>query len=104
MGTRDWRDDNPSKFYNRKRKHELMKQYGITPMEYDDMLERQEYLCAICSTDTPGHKGMFMVDHCHGTGVVRGLLCNTCNSGLGMFKDNVELLAKAIEYLNKDRS
>lgn len=102
--TSEWRENvDPNKLYNRKRKYELMKEYGITPMEYDDMLEEQEFRCAICSTDVPGHKGMFMVDHDHETGVVRGLLCNTCNSGLGMFKDNTDLMLKAIDYLKRER-
>ena len=45
--------------------------------------------------------GRLFVDHCHNTGKYRGLLCVTCNTGLGAFKDNVDLMQKAIEYLNE---
>lgn len=59
----------------------LIAQYGITSAQYDEMLEAQGGVCAICRTDTPGAKKKFFhVDHCHDTGEVRGLLCMSCNS------------------------
>lgn len=64
------------------------------------LLEAQDNRCAICGTDEPGGRGDgFVVDHCHSTGRIRGLLCSACNTGLGLFKDNAETLAKAIKYL-----
>jgi len=83
----------------------LKKQYGITLDEYDPMLEQQKGVCAICgeketNLDTrTGRIFELAVDHCHETGKVRGLLCTKCNTGLGAFKDSVELLNKAINYL-----
>lgn len=62
------------------------------------MLEEQGGVCAICGTGN-GQK-MLHVDHDHGTGRVRGLLCHQCNRVLGLAHDNPELMRKAIEYLS----
>lgn len=64
------------------RRHSLKSKYGITIEEFDLLLEKQNYCCAICKTDTPGGRGNFHVDHNHETGVVRGLLCHLCNVAL----------------------
>lgn len=75
--------------------------YGITPADYDAMLESQAGRCAICQTDDPASRsGSWHVDHCHDTGVVRGLLCTRCNIGLGQFRDDAARLRAAIDYLN----
>ncbi len=58
-------------------------------------------VCGICLNIDPGKKGVFVVDHCHSTGKVRGLLCYSCNIAIGLFKDNTELLEKAIFYLRE---
>ena len=72
-------------------------------LEYDDyllMYEQQDGKCKICNTDKElGTVNGLLVDHCHTTNKVRGLLCNRCNSGLGHFEDNLELLNNAIEYI-----
>lgn len=86
------------------RKSELKRRYGMNPEDYDVMLIAQNFRCAICRTDTPGGAGRFHVDHCHTTGAVRALLCHECNTGLGKFKDNPELLAQAITYLETHRA
>lgn len=69
------------------------------------MHERQGDRCAVCGVDATSKKnahhkyaGLF-VDHCHSTGRVRGLLCHQCNVGLGNFRDDPALLAKAAAYL-----
>lgn len=74
--------------------------YGIEHGTYDALLAAQNNVCAICGTADPG-TGMtrFAIDHCHGSKVVRGLLCNNCNNGLGRFKDNPDRLRKAATYL-----
>lgn len=86
----------------------LSKEYGITLADYDRMCKEQEGRCAICGTDDtsaptrhPTAPKRFRVDHNHTTGEVRGLLCNSCNLGLGSFKDNVSHLAAAITYIRK---
>jgi hypothetical protein len=78
----------------------------LTTEQYTQMLESQNYGCAICKTLKHGHNpgktgGSFAVDHDHTTGQVRGLLCTRCNPGLGFFLDRIDLLQAAIEYLNK---
>jgi hypothetical protein len=85
-------------------KKHYKKKYGITLNKYNDMLSAQGGVCAICSQPETrmlrGKVAALSVDHCHTTGKVRGLLCNRCNIGLQMFKDNAELIQKASEYLN----
>jgi len=91
------------KEYNRR--SVLKAKYGITAEEYDQMLLKQENVCAICGLEAGGGRGAesrLAVDHNHETGKVRGLLCNNCNNGLGRFKDNPELLRKAIDYLSAE--
>lgn len=82
------------------KRHHLFKNYGMTQEDYDEMLVSQNYSCAICG-DSPPYT--LNVDHCHTTGVVRGLLCWECNIGIGKFKDDTNLLLKTIEYLEASR-
>jgi len=72
--------------------------YGITVGEFKQMHIAQDGKCAICNTVPKTKRGLH-VDHHHGTGKVRGLLCHGCNVALGSFKEDVTLLNKAIEYL-----
>ena len=87
------------------RARELRREYGITPEHYDLMLSNQQGRCAICGTDKPeDSKGRgFHVDHDHLHGEVRGLLCGTCNWGLGHFRDDVDRLEQAVRYLRGKR-
>lgn len=81
---------------------ERYRKYGITGDEYDAMIEAQGYKCAICSEefDTSRQRSI-NVDHCHESGVVRGLLCKDCNTGLGHFRDNINTLISAATYLER---
>lgn len=83
------------------RKRDLIRDYGLTLPEYNDMIEIQESKCLICGTHLKDLLRGLCVDHCHTTGKVRGLLCHNCNSGLGLFKDNIEFLKSAILYLQE---
>lgn len=76
----------------------LKSDYGITLEQYKKMFADQHGQCKICGTSDPGDKS-FHVDHCHMTQRIRGLLCFNCNVGLGKFRDDPELLKKAVEYL-----
>lgn len=79
----------------------LRRLYGIEPEDYSRMLEAQCGGCAICGSTTYGYNGKekFAVDHCHETGKVRGLLCGPCNKGLGLFRDDIKTMNRAIAYL-----
>jgi hypothetical protein len=83
------------------RKSFLKTQYGISSDEYEFLLKKQFGECAICRSLSGHRKGStrLAVDHCHSTGKVRGLLCQPCNTALGIFKDDVRLLKRAIKYL-----
>lgn len=74
----------------------------------NDLLRNQNNLCAICEREisfTAAEKANKPhIDHNHDTGEVRGLLCLTCNTGIGMFGDSLELLEKAMKYLDRFES
>lgn len=78
-------------------KRKLASDFGMTPEDYWEMFDRQNGRCAICRA-LPGWKRL-AVDHDHETSDVRGLLCSQCNTGLGFFKDDPELVAEALSYL-----
>jgi hypothetical protein len=85
------------------RHYYLKYKYGITENQYDEMLKIQENKCAICeSTETKDKKvKRLVVDHCHKTGKIRGLLCSSCNKAIGLFEDSVFAMTNAIEYIKK---
>jgi hypothetical protein len=76
----------------------LMSSYGLTVEAFNKMFSDQQGLCAICGTSEWGRPSP-SIDHCHTSGKVRGLLCNNCNRGLGLFKDNFTFLMKAAHYV-----
>jgi hypothetical protein len=71
----------------------------FTLEDYDIVLESQGGVCAICKSTGSTHKKGLVVDHNHSTGVYRGILCAFCNSGLGYFKDDPEIIKKAMNYI-----
>lgn len=88
--------------YNRERS--LRVKFGITSADYDELLHKQGGGCAVCGTkydkqNATGGVRRLAVDHCHKTGVVRGLLCSNCNQAAGKLKDNVELIIKLALYI-----
>lgn len=98
----------PNGFYKRtckicdkrfKRVERLKRKYGDDALVIDDRIQAGEG-CEICGKVT----SKMVVDHCHDTGKVSGLLCNAHNIGIGMFDDNPELLMKAYEYLVRTRT
>lgn len=90
---KQWRRDKETA--NPKYHSSIYKNCGITPEQYQQMCEEQEWRCAICK-DIPKK---LVGDHCHTKGNFRGLICSHCNSGLGFFKDSPERMLSAIEYL-----
>lgn len=77
------------------RNHNMLTRYGLTAEQVDAMIDGQRGLCAICWKRPAEH-----VDHDHVSGVVRGMLCFTCNVGLGNFADDMDRIADAMLYLN----
>jgi hypothetical protein len=98
-----WRDAHPEKG----RAQQINYKFGITVDDYSRLFTKQGGRCAICGrpeTATRGGKTKWLaVDHDHETGKVRGLLCQTCNSALGLLNDDITLLLSARDYLLQHR-
>ena len=77
----------------------LEKKYGITVEQFDEMRVKQEYRCWICHKHESELGKILHIDHNHATGKVRALLCMHCNHAIGSFKENVNSLENAINYL-----
>lgn len=89
---------NPDYFVS---KH-LKNTYGITLEEYNGILQLQHHKCAGCGVEARNaQRQKLYVDHCHVTNKIRGLLCQHCNTALGMVKDNTETLINLVSYLNE---
>jgi len=92
---------------SRKRKLELV--YRMSEEDYNTMFSNQHGACAICGKPETGKRGQTIirlcVDHNHVTGKVRGLLCRTCNTGLGAFNSDImpEMILKAYQYLMENK-
>ena len=111
------KSNNPEKFLNWQREyrknnydtkirwHRIKSLFGIDKEIYEQMLLKQNNVCAICNQperlkSKTGRINDFLgVDHCHQTGKIRGLLCRKCNGALGGFNDAIEMLEAAIAYL-----
>lgn len=86
----------------KRRAADIKAKYGISRDQYEGMLERAGHVCEICGRDPRevSKKG-YCIDHCHDSGAVRGILCHPCNAALGNFRDDVDVMRRAIEYLEK---
>ena len=91
-----WRDTNPKEYKKSQLRQRRKREYGLSDEDMLKMLEKQLYKCEICHIDINWN---CHVDHSHENGKVRGLLCGSCNTGLGMMKDDIKILQSAIDYL-----
>src|SRR3990167_3179473 len=95
--SKEWQEKNPSK-----RLAQRLRPFGISVQEYQTILTEQNNKCAICerrrNIDHKRFKRLHL-DHNHKTGKVRGLLCSSCNLGLGKFRDDPTIIEKAAMYL-----
>lgn len=114
VSARSWDKNNPDKVKEqyrlakekppeplKVRNYMLKVRYNLTLDGYDQLLQNQQYKCALCKRDSRDMSYFLHVDHCHTTGKVRGLLCAPCNTYLGYSKDNPEVFQNAINYLAK---
>lgn len=113
--TRAWQAANPEKVKAQANKRVALglnraqirhRKYGIGATEYAAMLAAQGGVCAICGRAASGRKDSteLCVDHCHTSNQIRGLLCHSCNRGIGLLQDSEEVLEKALAYLRSCRS
>lgn len=115
---KEYNKNNPDKVKLRNKKYKVLNKdrykssslktrYNIDLEEYQQLLIKQNYSCAICHNPetTKDNKTnqvrMLAVDHCHKTGAVRGLLCQKCNQALGLLGDNMNIFLSAISYLER---
>lgn len=87
----------PKYYQNRKRRHKsqgMFRKYNLTLEEYERRCEAQNNECACC-----GQRAKLVIDHDHDTGELRGLICSSCNTGIGQLGDSIEGLQRAIDYL-----
>ena len=111
-GNREKHNEVARKYYQRHREEILryakrhnmeyyyLQKYSITPKQKKELIIKQHGVCAICGKLPNGRFKTLHIDHDHKTGRIRGLLCYSCNSGVGNFRDDVVLLLKAAKYLN----
>lgn len=100
---RDRRPRTPEEHRDQNLKRKYGSKFGAAA--FLEMLEAQNGCCALCEVSLEGRPTTRIhVDHCHDTGVVRGILCPNCNSALGKFGDSVERLRRAIRYLESGGS
>jgi hypothetical protein len=96
LNKKQWNMKNREKIKQLKKLNNIYRNYNLTKEQYNELLLKYNNRCAICD----GVQRL-SVDHCHSTGVVRGLLCGKCNGALGLFGDNLSKLTKAVEYLRE---
>lgn len=109
---RVWANKNRSKLkahYESKKEHyqlcerdrQYRKMYGFSVSEYDGLFIAQDGKCKMCGSDKSGSKTkVFVVDHCHATGKIRGLLCVKCNVAVGFIEKHLE---RALKYLSGEQ-
>lgn len=87
------------KGYKHFRNRKLIERYGITLVQYNEILKNQNGVCAVCKGTCTGRARNLHLDHCHTTGKVRGILCNYCNLAIGSARDNPKILRALATYL-----
>ena len=103
--TKQWRKNSPEGYTESTKRTKVKLKYGISVEDIENLMIQQNSLCALCknpiSFNSEEKKDKPHIDHDHESGIVRGLLCLTCNTGLGMFKDSFDLLEQAKQYLQR---
>jgi hypothetical protein len=92
--------ENPQRFAKANWAAKVRRSYGITVEHAEQTLVDQENKCAICLRDINEQRPP-KIDHCHATGKFRGILCQSCNTGLGLFRDDTASLERALQYIGR---
>jgi hypothetical protein len=74
----------------------MRRKFNLTDEQYAELMEHEN--CEVCGRDLSDKK---CIDHCHTTEKIRGVLCNNCNTALGLVGDSVQTLSKLIRYLER---
>ena len=98
-----WSGKNIAKLKERDRSYNLKRKFNMSTDDYQKMLEQQGGRCATCDKEKSSNGKRLAVDHCHTTGKIRGLLCNECNTSLGLLKENTDILQELINYINSKK-
>lgn len=94
------KETDPNKLFISNRNSKLKKAYGIDVSQYQKMLESQCFKCAVCNKEhIEAEKKRLVVDHCHTTNKIRGLLCNNCNTALGLLQENLDTINNLKNYI-----
>lgn len=91
---REWVAKNPAKMLAID-----LRRFGMTPNQFNTLNQSQNGVCAICRNPPSNKRKRLDVDHCHDTGKIRGLLCSRCNTAIGLMRDSVATLVRAVNYL-----
>lgn len=95
--SREWR----KKYPERVKEYGIKYRHGISLKDYKNMLKQQNGKCAICGKLQSDFKQKFIVDHCHKTNKIRGLLCCRCNTLLGRIENIPDNFKRLLEYMEK---
>lgn len=94
----NWRAKQDKEYVRKRSRIKLLNSYGLTEDDFNKLLKKQDYKCFICRKKS---NKTLHIDHCHKSGLVRGLLCFRCNFGLTFFDENYENFNRAYKYLKK---
>lgn len=103
---KEWAKNYKKKNWQKISVSDSLRYLNLTNEQYNEMIDKQNGKCGICFSEETrigrgGELARLCIDHDHETGKIRELLCHGCNTGLGKFKDNIELMKNAILYLEK---
>lgn len=93
---------NPEEFYRKSKAHNLHASFGMTLEQFSSLVAACGGKCQICRRpETNPRRKSLSIDHCHASGMIRGLLCSRCNLAIGLFRDDPITIRSAVEYLEK---
>ena len=112
---KQWAEDNKEYYQEYRKKYKkknpeymrgyhLKRKYGMCQEDYNKIYDQQNGKCIGCEDDIIHNGKLTHIDHCHNTGIVRGLLCSKCNQLIGLAKENIKTLNNIINYLTGPHS